>query len=459
MPIDINKALPNNQDAERALLGAALLNANSAVETFTLVRPDDFFNGYHQTIFRYIELVHAQGGAPDLVTVSDAIRSAGKLDAAGGAGYIASLIDGVPKLSNIAYYADIVRKKAKLRGLIHFCDLISRDAWDGTGTPEQLIEAAVSGVLSVADGDDSAALPRPWKDIAASAMQSVESARQNPETAKRITFGLTDLDDMTGGLRRKELVLIVAPTSNGKTLLASQCAFQADRDGFKSLYFSAEMPGEQLAMREIAYQAGVPFYYAQRPERLSSEDYSRLLAASQREYSVRIVDRDITPARVFAMAEAAKRTRGLDMVVVDYDQLVIEAGMHPDSEDDNNVFRHQRAFVLRAKRLAERLDICFVLLSQLRKLSPQVLKGGHPHLDDIWGDSSIRNTPHLILWLTRDFFTHNMDKAYERKAHVYVLKSRNGRTGIVDLDFDPEQVRFSDAPPTEADSVPESEFR
>ncbi len=227
---------------------------------------------------------------------------------------------------------------------------------------------------------------------------------RQPETARRISFGLSDLDDMTGGLRRKELVLIVAPTSNGKTLLSSQCAFQADRDGFKSLYFSAEMPGEQLAMREIAYQAGVKFYFAQRPENLNPDEYSRLLKASQCEHALRIVDRDITPARIFAMAEAAKRTRGLDLLVVDYDQLVIEAGMNPDSEDDN-VFRHQRSFTLRAKKLAERLDICFVLLSQLRKVSPAVLKGAHPHLDDIWGDSSVRNTPHLILWLSRDFFT------------------------------------------------------
>lgn len=368
MPIEIDKPLPHNEQAERSLLGAALIDTKSAVEILALIRPDDFFNSYHQTIFRHIESVHAQGGAPDLVTVSDSLRVAGKLEAAGGGAYIASLIDGVPRVSNLPHYADIVRKNAKLRSLIHCCDAICRDAWDGNGTPEQLIESAVSQVLSVADGDSGTAAPRLWKDVAASAMQSVKGAIDHPETAKRINFGLSDLDDMTGGLRRKELVLIVAPTSNGKSLLASQCAFQADRDGFQSLYFSAEMPAEQLAMREIAYQAGVKFYFAQRPENLSPDEYSRLLTASQREHSVRIVDRDITPARVFAMAEAAKRTRGLDLVVVDYDQLVIEAAMNPDSEDDN-VFRHQRAFVLRAKKLAERLDICFVLLSQLRALA------------------------------------------------------------------------------------------
>ena len=112
--------------------------------------------------------------------------------------------------------------------------------------------------------------------------------------------------------------------------------------------------------------------------------------------------------------------------------------------------------MLSAKKLAERLDICVVLLCQLRKVPPKVLKGAKPQLDDIWGDSSIRNTPHVVLWVVREFFTHNMDVAFERKANVYVLKSRNDRTGKVPLEFDPERVRFLEAPSTEEDSVEES---
>jgi len=455
MPIETEKPLPHNLEAEQALLGAALIDPKAAVEILALVRLGDFFHAYHRPIFQHIELVHAQGGAPDLVTVTDALRNTGKLEAAGGAAYLSQLTDGVPRISNIAHYADIVTQKAKLRRLIHCCDSVGRAALEGYDTPDFLIESAVSQVLGIADDGAGVSLSREWKDVAASALRNAEEAMRNPDTAKRITFGLTDLDDITGGLRRKELVLIVAPTSNGKTLLASQCALQADADGFKSLFFSAEMPAEQLVMRELAYRADVKFYFANRPEKLNPEKYARLLEASKRECSMRIVDRDITPARIFAMAEAAKRTRSLDLVVVDYDQLVIEAGIDPESADDN-VFRHQRDFVFRAKKLAERLDICFVLLSQLRKVSTAVLKGAHPHLDDIWGDSSIRNTPHLILWLSRDYFTHNMEPAYERQAHVYVLKSRNGRTGIVDLEFDPERLRFLDAPPTEADSVAET---
>ncbi len=444
-----NRPLPHNLDAERALLGAALLGA--AVEVFAAgVREGHFFLPEHRVTFRHIELVHAQGSVPDLVTVYDSLRPAGDLERAGGAGYVASLIDGVPSVLNVANYAAILRDKAKLRGLIHWADNLQRRALDQAESTDQLIEGAVSDVVGIANGDSNRVVARPWKDVAASALGEVERAIVEPKQVKRIHFGLRDLDDMTGGLRPKELVSIVAPTSHGKTLLAAQCAFQADRDGLKILFFSAEMPAEQLALREIAYQAGVKFYFAQRPEKLNPDEFQRLLAASQCEYSLRIVDGDITPARIWAMAETAKRAHGLDLIVVDYDQLVIEAGMDANSDDDN-VFRHQRAFVFRAKKLAERLDVCFLLLSQLRKLSPAVLKGARPHLDDIWGDSSIRNTPHLILWVSRDFFTKGMDKKHERAARVYVLKSRNGRTGVVPLEFDPERVRFLDAPSSEKD--------
>jgi replicative DNA helicase len=114
----------------------------------------------------------------------------------------------------------------------------------------------------------------------------------------------------------------------------------------------------------------------------------------------------------------------------------------------------ERSFMLSAKRLAERLDICVVLLCQLRKVSAKVAEGSTPRLDDIWGDSSVRNTPHLILWLVREYFRHNMDIDYERKACVYVLKARNGRTGTVPLEFDPDRVRFLDAPEIEEVHVP-----
>ena len=449
MTVDIARPLPANLDAERALLGAAILNPNSALEVVALVREVDFFQKENGLIFRRIQSLLARGVAVDLVTLTHDLHQGCELEKAGGAGYLASLSDGVPRITHVRHYAKIVRDEAIRRRLIVHGQKLQELAWDGESL-DGIINCAVTGALDVATSHDSAIVARSWSEVASSALREIELAHANPNSMRRFQFGLTDLDEMIGGLRPKELAVIVAPTSNGKTLLASQGAIKADRDGFKAIYFSAEMPAEQIVLREIAFQAEVKFYFARRPEKLDVDELQRLRGASERKCNVDFVDRDITPTRVWAMSEAAKKTCGLDLIFIDYDQLVIEAGIDPNGDDDS-IFRHQRAFVLAAKRLAERLDICVVLLCQLRKVSPQVLKGAQPHLDDIWGDSSIRNTPHLILWLSREFFTHNMDKAYERKANVYVLKSRNDRTGIVPLEFDPEGLRFLDAPHTEED--------
>jgi replicative DNA helicase len=453
--IDIAKPMPADLNAERALLGAAILYPDSALELLSLARETDFSTRENCLVFRRIQSLLARGSAVDLVTLIADLNQSGELEGVGGAGYISGVLDGIPYISNVKHYAQIVRDRAKLRELIQFGAKLQDRAWGGSLETDSLISYAVDSTLQIATGADAPVTSRPFSEVAENAMREIERAQTDPGSIRLFRFGLSDLDDMTGGLRPKELVVIVAPTSNGKTLLASQCAMQADRDGFKVLYFSAEMPAEQLVQREIAWQASVKFYYVRRPDKLYPEELERLRVASKRKCDVQFVDRDITPTRVWAMSEAAKKTRGLDLVFIDYDQLVIEAGINPEGDEDN-VFRHQRAFILNAKKLTERLDVCVVVLAQLRKISTKVLSGAHPHLDDIWGDSSIRNTPHVILWLSREFFTHNMDAAFERKANVYVLKSRNDRTGIVPLEFDPERVRFTDAPPTDKDSIQES---
>ncbi|HKD62436.1 MAG TPA: DnaB-like helicase C-terminal domain-containing protein [Candidatus Acidoferrales bacterium] len=435
------KKLPHNLDAERSVLGAAILDSNAILRVLAVLRDAHFFLPQNRIIYRAMEILSATGKPIDTVALLEVLGSSSQLELAGGVSYLSSLADGLPRATNIEHYADIVVAKAHLRELIHFGERLQHRAWECADLPEKLTEDAIAELLNITSNRTDAIRARPWNEVAQSAVDQLASAKLNPAKAARMFFGLADLDEMTSGLRRKELCLIVAPTSHGKTLLASQLATSVSRKGFRILYFSAEMPGEQLTLREIAYRARVKFYFIQRPETLSAVELERLSDAALEPTEIQIVDQDITPSRIWAMAEAAKRTGGLDLVVVDYDQLVIEAGIDPKADDDS-VFRHQRSFMLAAKRLAERLDVCVVLLCQLRKVSASIAKGAHPRLDDIWGDSSVRNTPHLILWLVRRFFQRNMDIAFERKACVYVLKARNGRTGIVNLDFDPERVRF-----------------
>jgi replicative DNA helicase len=446
------KPLPHSLEAERAVLGAALLSPETIVKVLPVLREAHFFLPQNRLVFRAMEEISAEGRPIDTVLLVDALRAAGKLDAAGGPAYISSLPDGLPRSSNVEYYAAIVTAKARARELIHFASSLESRVWDGVESPDELAFDSIGELLKITGDQLTSGRARQWQEISKSAVEQIATAKANPDKAARMLFGLSDLDDLLAGLRRKEICLIVAPTSNGKTLLASQLATNSCRTGFRALYFSAEMPAEQLAMREIAFRAGVKFYFTQRPETLNCDELERLKEATAETLPLQIADQDVTPSRIWAMAEAMKRTSGLDLLVVDYDQLVIEAGMDLKSDDDS-IFRHQRHFILTLKRLTERLDLCAVLLCQLRKVSAKAA-GTTPRLDDIWGDSSVRNTPHVIIWLVREFFQRDMDRDYERKAIAYVLKSRNGRTGTVSLDFDPEWVRFKDVPNLEEGHVP-----
>jgi replicative DNA helicase len=447
--------LPHNFDAERAVLGVMMLNSSAVATAFSLVTTEEFFSPQHQGIYRAMQALSAEGREIDLLTVTDQLERQGKLAAAGGAAYVAQLIDGVPSKLNIAHYAAIVREKSQLRRLAHFCEATHNAALSAGEKPDKLIEGAVEDLLAIATSSNGHRSVRKWYDISQSAIEQVRFAREHPDKAARLYFGLSDLDRFTSGLRKGELVVIVGPTSHGKSILAEQLAISADERGHRGLIFSAEMSAEELALRQIAFEAKVPFYDARRPERLDDSQFGRLAEVATRVRSICIVDRDISPMAVWALSEAHKRNGGLDLVVVDYDQLVIETGISPD-EDERSFFAHQRRFVLEAARLAKRLDVCFVLLCQLRKVSPRIVQGGKPTLDDIYGDSSIRNTPHLIIWIVREFFIHNLDPKWERKVTVYVVKARNDRAGRVRLDFDPERLRLADAPPSEKDSVEEA---
>jgi replicative DNA helicase len=436
--------LPHSVEAERSVLGAILLDPKATLEVYPRVSEASFFLPQNRVIYRHMLLLSCSGSPIDTVTLIDSLSAAGDLDDAGGPGYVSSLPDGLPRVSNVRYYAGIVVERARFRDLIHFAESFLARGFGAAEPSVELAEYGISELLRITNDRPDLVRARPWDEVAKSAVNGLEEAKQSPAKFARMRFGLPKLDNAIAGLRRRQLCVIVAPTSNGKTLLASQLVVNASADGFKSLYFSAEMPGEQIAQRELAHRAGIKFYVTQRPEFLSARDLEKLHEAAAEAKTISIVDDDISPGRIWAMAEAKKRTSGLDLVIVDYDQLVIEAGIDPKSDDDN-VFRHQRAFVFAAKRLADRLDVCVVLLCQVRKVPPGMAKGTSPRLDDVWGDSSIRNTPHLILWLVRDYFQRDMDPRYERKAMVHILKNRNGRTGHIELDFDPDYLRFRDA--------------
>lgn len=452
-----SKPLPSNVDAEKLILGALLMDSGCAPKVFSVLKREDFFMDTHRKIFTAMQTLIGNGSVIDLVPLIDYLKVNNDLEASGGAPYVASLMDGMPKVSNVNHYAEIVREKAVLRNLIHSVYGIWQKAFEGSEGAASIVEKAISDFLGLATLT-SGPLSRKWYDVAQSAMKKVQNEREFPENAAKINSGLEDLDDVVSGFRKKELVVIVGPTSNGKTLLASQFADQAEKDGYTGIIFSAEMPGEQIVLRQIAYDAKIPFWKTRFPEKMDDQQFDALMSQAGYLRRLIIVEHGIRPMNIWAISKAKKLAGGLDFIVIDYDQLVIEAGIDPD-EDEDHFFRHQRRFILEAKHFAEDEDICVIMLSQLRKVSHRIAQGGRPQLDDIYGDSSIRNTPDVIIWVVRQFFMHGFKKEFEDKATAFVVKARNGRVARVDLKFDSDFVRLLDMPPSEKDSTVEREVK
>jgi replicative DNA helicase len=422
-----------------------VLNNQAMLDILPVLRSEDFFLAQHRQIYKSMEDLVSSGSPIDPVSMMDVLGRRGELESAGGAAYLSQLADGLPKVSNVTHYAQIVKEKAVLRNLIYAAGEIQEQAFSGRDDSKLIVERAIEGIFAVAGTSDNVAKIREWKDVALAAVKEAEDAFKNPKAVMRMDSGIQDLDDKLAGLRKKELALIVGGTGHGKSLLAEQFAVHADMCAWKGMIFSAEMTGEQVAARQIAYESDVFFWHLRHPETLTIEYIEKMKTnAKHLERSLAIVDSGITPARIWALCEARKRSTGLDFVVVDYDQLVIQAGMSDDSGSEDDFFAKQAQFVFQAKKFAERLDIAFVLLAQLRKVPRGVKDGGKPSIDDIYGHSAMRNTPHVIMFVVRDFLIKNYDKKYEDQAKVYILKSRNDNTGMVKLNFDKKRVRFLD---------------
>jgi replicative DNA helicase len=439
----VESPLPYSAEAERTELGAIVLNPDAALIALPLLRAEYFFLESNRRIYRAIEQLTASGKPIDLVMLTETLNARGELEAAGGPSYLASLLDGLPRGTNVAHYAGIIIEKYRLRALIEACESIEAEAL-AKGDSGAIIESAVEKILSLAGDGQGEAKIIEWQEAAKSAVDEIEAAKREPKSLCMLNFGLRKLDNLTGGLRKKETTLIVAPTSNGKSLIAEQLCVTADDDGHKGMIFSAEMSAEAIAMRQLSYEADVFLYHTRQPDKLSEEQIDKLRFAARKERNIAIVDSGITPARVWALAEARKRSSGLDYCVVDYDQLVIEAGIDPNA-DERIFFQHQTDFIHRAVRFGKRLDLAMIILCQIRKTPPGVKQGAKPTVDDIYGSSAMRNDPDVIIWILRDYFLKGMNKEYERKAKGHVVKSRNGKTGIVALEFDPKRVRFLNA--------------
>jgi len=438
----LEKPLPNNLDAERSVLGAILLDnhaLNTAVET---LRPEDFFLDQHRRVFTQMIALGESQQAIDLVTLTEELHRRGDLEASGGPPYLAALVDGMPRVSNVEHYARIVKEKAMLRNLIHATHNIQQRAFEGEDGADTILDNAESSIFAIAEDRIRAGL-LPIKDIVRDNFERLERIFKEGKSITGISTGYTELDKLTSGLQPSELLILAARPSQGKTALALNLAENISiRAGLPVAIFSLEMSKESLLQRLVASVAQIDGHKF-RTGHLNREDWRRMTESLGTISAAPLWIDDagsISVLEIGAKARRLKRDKGLSLLIVDYLQLITARGRFGNRQEE--VSSISRAL----KGLAKELQIPVLVLSQLTRAPEREERG--PQLSDLRESGAIEQDADVVMFIYRPNF-FKLDAAPEERdqADILIAKQRNGPTDKVRFVFRSRLTRFEEAAP------------
>jgi replicative DNA helicase len=443
------KGLPQNAEAERAVLGSILLDPSSLSIVVPILSKEDFFSDKHQRIYRGMLELFDRSAQIDLLTLKEEL-AAGEHESVDAA-YLSWLLDGVPDIGNVEHYARIVKEKATLRRLIRAGQRIVRDGLTQEKTAEELLGEATGEIFEIADDSVREAFT-PIGKIVKHNLEVIEDARARQGMLSGLATGFTELDRMTSGLQTSDLIILAARPSVGKTSFALNIAQHvALREGKSVGFFSLEMSMEQLGFRVLCSEADVDAKKV-RDGYASKEAIGRLVLAQTTIAGANFFIDDsagMTVPMMRAKSQRLKRDKGLDLVVVDYLQLMAGHGRFDNRTQE--VSQISRGL----KILAKELKLPIVALSQLSR-QPEQRKGDlrKPQLADLRDSGSLEQDADVVIMLYREEL---YDRNTERKgiADVIIAKQRNGPVGDFEAVFLPDHMTFRnyarEVPPGGAD--------
>lgn len=430
-----DKGLPSNIEAERSILGAILLDNAVCNQAIELVHREDFFLDSHRRIFEKMVSLTERIMPIDLITLSDELRRAGEFEQIGGATYIASLIDGVPRTDTIEPYAKLVKQKSMLRKLISASQQIVSLAFEEEDEADVIIDKAEHLIFQIAEDRVRQGFQY-IGDVAHRRLEQIEQMAGRPEMITGVPTGFTDFDRMTSGLQRQELVVIAARPSMGKTALALNMAQYAAKNGNVVGIFSLEMSAEQLVSRLLCSEARVDAHRL-RTGYLNREEWARLADALRRLCETKVYIDDTAGVSVMEMRAKCRRLKaehGLDMLIIDYLQLMAGRGRIESRQQEVSQISRD------LKGLAKELDIPVVALSQLSR-APEQRSEHKPQLSDLRESGAIEQDADVVCFIFREE-VYNPTDENQGTAELIIGKQRNGPTGSVPLAFLKEFTRF-----------------
>lgn len=436
---------PQNIEAEQSVLGAMMLDKEAIAKASEILTSEDFYREAHRVIFNAMLELYNKNEAVDMVTITDILRRDNKLEDIGGIAYITALANVVPTAANVKYHADIVAEKSVLRQLVRVSTEIATMGYEGSDDVGVLLDTAESRILEISNRKKKNDFTQ-IKDVLMDSVQGLEKLITNKGGLTGLPTGFPDLDKLTSGLHPSDFIILAARPSMGKTALALNIVQNVALRAHKQIggeprsvaFFSLEMSKEQLVHRMLCAEAGIDSQRLRVGE-MGDKDWDSLWAACDTMSKAKIYIDDaagITAMEMRSRARRLKAEHGLDLIVVDYLQLMQGSGRKSFSGDrQQEVSEISRSL----KALARELDVPVLALSQLsRGVEARQVK--RPMLSDLRESGSLEQDADIVAFLYREDY---YDKETENKhTELIIAKHRNGPVDTVNLFFHKQFTKF-----------------
>ncbi len=428
---------PHSIEAEQCTLGSMLLDEDAIAEVFGMLKADDFYRSEHRDIFNSIDELYSAGKSVDIITLGESLRKNGKLEKCGGLEYLAAIAEQVPSAASAHHYAEIVEDKSIIRALIKSSGEILEMGYENQEDARKVMDFAQSNIFNIAMEKENKGVTH-ISDILEENLKTLTKLYKEGNRVPGIPSGYADLDKLTAGFQPSDLILIAARPSMGKSSLALNMAQHvAIQEGMSVAIFSLEMSKEQVVNRILSSEMQIENMKLKTGD-INSDEWQKIAVASAQisEASIYIDDTsDISAAEMRAKCRRLKLKNKLDMVIIDYIQLI--AGGKRNESRQQEITEISRNL----KILAKDLHVPVIALSQLSRAVEQ-RQSHRPMLSDLRESGAIEQDADMVMFIYRDDY---YDKATENPnvTELIVAKNRNGSTGDIKLRWHAEFTKFS----------------
>ncbi len=434
--INFGKVPPHNAEAEQTVLASCMIDHIAVEKVVNLLKYDDFYYEANKEIYDSIKQIHLQNIPVDAVTVFEELKKRGKIDYVGGFEYLATLTENIITSKNVEAYCNIIREKSTLRKLIDASQEIIEKGYKENDDVQRIIELAESRIFSISQNRSINSFSE-IKEVLMTVFNQLEERAKSGGNLTGLTTGYTDLDRMTSGLQKSDLILLAARPSMGKTALALNIAMNTVKTGSSVALFSLEMSKEQYVQRIISMESMVDSSKL-RTGNLEDEDWTRLIDTMSLISSYDVYIDDTPSVSLFEMMSKCRRLKiekGLDLIIVDYLQLMSDGGRNDNRQQEiSNISRGLKA-------LARELSCPVMALSQLSR-APELRTDHRPIMSDLRESGAIEQDADVVMMLYRDEYYHKEESEKKGITEVIITKQRNGPVGTVELAWIAQYTKF-----------------